>query len=52
MNSFEIGPLASEDMSFKGFSTYNSGSHFVQRIGTILAILEEGHSRNFSMKLL
>ena len=38
-------------MSFKGYSIFSSGSHFVQRSGRILANLEEGHPRNISMKL-
>ena len=35
----------------KGFSIYSSDGHFVQRSGTILAILVEGHPRNISVKL-
>ena len=35
----------------KGFSIFSSAGHFVQRSGTILAILEEGHPRKNSMKL-
>ena len=38
-------------ISFKGFSTFSSGGHFVQRSGTILAILVEGHPRNISIKV-
>ena len=38
-------------MSFKGFSIFSSGGHFVQRSRIILAILEEGHPRNISVKL-
>ena len=38
-------------MSLKGFSILNSGGHFVQRSGTIFAILVEGHSRNIPVKL-
>ena len=38
-------------MSFKGFSIFSSGGHFVQRSGTIIAILVEGHPRNISVKL-
>ena len=37
-------------MSFKGFSIFRSGGHFVQLNGTILAILVEGHARNISVK--
>ena len=37
-------------MSLKGFSM-SSGDHFVQRSGTIFAILVEGHSRNIPVKL-
>ena len=36
-------------MSFKGFSILSSGDHFVQRSGTILAIMIEGHQRNISV---
>ena len=38
-------------MSFKGFSIFSSGGHFVQRSGTILTILVEGHQRDISVKL-
>ena len=38
-------------MSFKGFSFFSSSGHFVQRSGTILAILVEGHPRNIPVKL-
>ena len=38
-------------MPIKGFSCFSSGGHFVQWSITILAILEEGHFRNISMKL-
>ena len=38
-------------MSFKGFSIFSSDGHFVQRSGTILAILVEGHPRYISVKL-
>ena len=39
-------------MSFKGFLFFfRSGSHFVQRSGTILAILVEGHPRINPVKL-
>ena len=51
MKLFEIKPLACEGISFKGFSIFNYGGHFVQRIGIILAILVEGHPKNFSVKL-
>ena len=30
---FEIGPLIKEEMSFKGFSIFSSGGHFVQWSG-------------------
>ena len=33
------------------FSIFSSGSHFVHRSGTILAILVEGYPRNISVKL-
>ena len=35
----------------KGFSIFSSDCHFVQRSGTILAILVEGHPKNISTKL-
>ena len=35
----------------KGFSIFSSDGHFVQRSGTILAILVEGHPKNISTKL-
>ena len=38
-------------MSFKAFSIFSSGGHFVQGSKTILAILVEGHPRNISVKL-
>ena len=38
-------------MSFKGFSIFSFDGHFVQRSGTILAILVEGYPRNISVKL-
>ena len=38
-------------MSFKCFSIFSSGGHFVQCSGTILAILVEGHPRNISVEL-
>ena len=36
-------------MSFKSFSIFSSGGHFVQKSGTILAILVEDHPRNISV---
>ena len=38
-------------MLFKGFSILCYGSHFVQRSGTNLVILGEGHTKNISVKL-
>ena len=35
----------------KGFSIFSFVGHFVQRSGTILAILVESHPRNISAKL-
>ena len=35
----------------KGFSIFSSDGQFVQRSGTILAILVEGHPRIISVKL-
>ena len=37
-------------MSFKGFSIFSSGGHFVKWSGTILAILVKGQERNISVK--
>ena len=37
-------------MSFKGFSIFSSGDHFVQRSRSILAILIEGYLRNIFVK--
>ena len=37
------------EMLYKGFSIYSFGCNFVQRSGTILAILVEGHPRNISV---
>ena len=48
-NYFEIQPLAME-MSFKHFSIFNSGDHFVQQSRTILAILVKEDKRNISVK--
>ena len=38
-------------MSFKGFSIFSSGDHFVQWRKMILAILVEGHPRNIIVNL-
>ena len=46
-----IRPLVQKEMSFKGFSFFSSGSHFVQRSVKFLAILVGDHSRNISVKL-
>ena len=35
----------------KGFPNFSSDGYFVQRSGTILAILVEGHPKNISTKL-
>ena len=35
----------------KGFSIFSSDGHYIQRSGTILAILVEGHPKNISIKL-
>ena len=37
--------------SLKGFSIFSSDGHFVQRSGTIVAILLEGHPKNITIKL-
>ena len=50
-NYFEIGPLACEEMSFKGFSIFSSGGQFVQLSETILAIYVKDHPRNISVKV-
>ena len=46
-----MGPLALEKMSFKSFSLFSSGGHFVQQSRTIVAILVKGHPRNIPVKL-
>ena len=47
-------PRGSGGFSFYGnyprFSTFSSGSHFVHRSETVLAILVEGNLSNISMK--
>ena len=49
---FGIGPLVSEEMSFKAFfSNFSSGGNFVQWSRTILTILVENYPRNISVKL-
>ena len=40
-----------EKMSFKGFSIFSSGRHFVQPSGAILVILVEGHWWNTSVQI-
>ena len=35
----------------KGFSIFSFDGHFVQRSGTILAVLVESHTKNISTKL-
>ena len=52
VNDFDIEQLVYEETSFKGFSIFSSGGHFVKRSRTILAFLVKGHQRNISMKLL
>ena len=49
-NYFETLPLTTE-MSFKGFSIFTSGDHFVQQSRTSLAILVKGDKRNITVKL-
>ena len=47
-------PKGSGGVSFYGnyprFSIFSSGGHFVQRSGTVLAILVEGHLSNIPRK--
>ena len=47
-------PKGSGEVSFYGnyprFPIFSSGSHFVHRSKTVLAILVEGHLSNISMK--
>ena len=50
-NYFKIDALVKEDKSFKGFSIFSSGSHLVQRRGTVRAILVDSHLRNIPVKL-
>ena len=51
MNYFEIRTLAAEKTSFKGFSNFSSGHHFVQPSRAILVILVEGHWWNTSVQI-
>ena len=38
--------------NYPRFSIFSSGSHFVHRSETVLAILVEGHLSNISMKFI
>ena len=51
LNYFEIRTLAAEEMSFKGFSIFSSGRHFVQPSRAIIVILVEGHWWNTSVQI-
>ena len=50
-NYFKINIFFQEKKSFKGFSIFSSGGHFVQRSGTVCAILVDSHLRNLPVKL-
>ena len=50
-NYFKIHPLVKAEKSFKGFSIFSSGGHFVQWSGMVLVILVEGYPRNIPVKL-
>ena len=50
-NYIEIGSLAEEEMAFKYFSPFSSGSHLVKPSGTVLAILVWDDKRNIFVKL-
>ena len=50
-NYFEILPLVTE-MSFKGFSIFSSGDHFVQQSRTILAILVKGNEEKHFCEII
>ena len=50
-NYLNIHPLVKEKKSFKRFSIFSSGGHFVQQSGMICAILVEGHPRNIPVIL-
>ena len=47
----KIGQLAYEDMSFKEFSIFISGSYLVQQRGTILEISVKWYKRTISVKI-
>ena len=47
----KLGHWPKRRCRLKGFSIFSSDGHFVQRSGTILAILVEGHPKNISTKL-
>ena len=51
MYYFTIDALVKEEKSFKGFSIFSSGGHFVQRSRTVSAILVDSHLRNIPVKL-
>ena len=42
-NYFKIHSLVKTEKSFKGFSSFSSGGHFVQRSVTLCSILVEGY---------
>ena len=48
---FEFGPVVQEEMSFKRFHIWSSGSPPVQWSKTIYAILKEGIIGNIHVKL-
>ena len=47
---FDFGPVVQEEMPFKDIFIWRSGGPFIQRSGTICAILVEGIMRNNSVK--
>ena len=49
-NFFKIDALVKEK-SIEGFSIFSSGSHLVQRSGTVSSILVDSHLRNIPVKL-
>ena len=46
----EIGPRVKEELTFRFFSIFSSGGHFVYQSGTILSILVGSLKGNISVK--
>ena len=51
MKLLEVRTMTAEEISFKGFSIFSSGQHFVQPSGAFLVFLVEGHWWNTSVQI-